>query len=62
VFFTGMTAFSTSAYSIGIPSMMADLGMTDLQALAGVGLYAFVRVHGVRLGSLLRYRGGVSPC
>ncbi|RSH92160.1 hypothetical protein EHS25_008575 [Saitozyma podzolica] len=36
-----MTAFSTSAYSIGIPSMMADLGMTDLQALAGVGLYAF---------------------
>lgn len=46
VFFTGMTAFSTSAYSIGIPSMMADLGMTDLQALAGVGLYAFVRVHG----------------
>lgn len=43
VFFTAITAYTTSAYSIGIPSMCRDLGCTDLQGMAGIGLYAFVR-------------------
>lgn len=42
VFFTAITAYTTSAYSIGIPSMCRDIGCTDLQAMAGIGLYAFV--------------------
>ena len=41
VFFTGITAFSASAYSIGIDSMCQDLGCTTLQAQVGLGLFAW---------------------
>lgn len=40
-YFTGITAFSTSAYSIGVPSMTRDLGNTALEAAAGLALYAW---------------------
>lgn len=40
-YFTGITAYSTSAYSIGVPSMTAELGNTALQAAAGLALYAW---------------------
>jgi hypothetical protein len=40
-YFTGMSAFSTSAYSIGIPSMVAELGNNQLSSAAGLALYAW---------------------
>ncbi|OCF57017.1 hypothetical protein L486_05874 [Kwoniella mangroviensis CBS 10435] len=41
LFFANITAFETSSYSIGIPSMKRDLGATDLQAAAGISLYGW---------------------
>jgi hypothetical protein len=35
----------TSAFSIGFGSMQRDLGMTDLQAAAGVALYGWVSLR-----------------
>lgn len=40
-YFTGMSAYSTSAYSIGIPSMVAELGNNQLSSAAGLALYAW---------------------
>lgn len=42
IFFTGMTAFNTSAYSIGEGSMSRDLGLSSAEASAGLSLYAWV--------------------
>ncbi|WVF69044.1 hypothetical protein IAT40_003818 [Kwoniella sp. CBS 6097] len=42
LFFGNITAYQTSAYSIGFTSMKRDLGATDLQAAAGVSLYGWV--------------------
>jgi hypothetical protein len=42
IFFTGMTAYNTSAYSIGVDAMCGELGCSTLQGNAGVGLYAWV--------------------
>jgi len=42
LYFAHVTALQTSAYSIGFGSMQRDLGMTDLQAAAGVALYGWV--------------------
>jgi len=42
IFFTGMTAFNTSAYSIGEGSMSRDLGLNNAEASAGLSLYAWV--------------------
>ena len=42
LFFAGMTALQASAYAPGIPSMRRDLGMTQLQADAGVSLFPWV--------------------
>jgi hypothetical protein len=41
VYFTGITAYATSSYSIGIPSMCAELGCTRIQGAAGLSLYAW---------------------
>ncbi|WWC88263.1 uncharacterized protein L201_003170 [Kwoniella dendrophila CBS 6074] len=41
LFFANITAFATSSYSIGIPSMRNDLGATQLQAATGVSLYGW---------------------
>jgi hypothetical protein len=43
LYFAHVTALQTSAYSIGFGSMQRDLGMTNLQAAAGVALYGWVR-------------------
>ncbi|OCF35086.1 hypothetical protein I316_03126 [Kwoniella heveanensis BCC8398] len=48
LFFGNITAYQTSAYSIGFTSMKRDLGATDLQAAAGVSLYGW----GFALGPL----------
>jgi hypothetical protein len=42
LYFAHVTALQTSAFSIGFGSMQRDLGMTDLQAAAGVALYGWV--------------------
>lgn len=42
IFFTGMTALATSAYSIGEQSMSRDLGLSSAQASSGLSLYAWV--------------------
>ncbi|WVW85154.1 hypothetical protein I302_107192 [Kwoniella bestiolae CBS 10118] len=41
LFFANITAYETSSYSIGIPSMKRDLGATDLQAASGISLYGW---------------------
>ena len=41
VYFTGITAYATSSYSIGIPSMCAELGCDRIQGAAGLALYAW---------------------
>ncbi|WWC63027.1 uncharacterized protein I303_105626 [Kwoniella dejecticola CBS 10117] len=41
LFFANITAFETSSYSIGIPSMRRDLGATALQAATGISLYGW---------------------
>ncbi|KAL7418993.1 hypothetical protein Q5752_006677 [Cryptotrichosporon argae] len=41
VFFTFITAFTTSAYEMGETSMCAELGCTRLQVEAGLGLYCW---------------------
>ncbi|WVR06701.1 hypothetical protein IAU60_003733 [Kwoniella sp. DSM 27419] len=48
LFFANITAYQTSAYSAGFDSMKRDLGMTNLQASAGVSLYGW----GFALGPL----------
>ena len=45
IFFTGMTAFNTSAYSIGEGTMSRDLGLTNAEAAAGLSLYAWVSLN-----------------
>jgi len=47
LYFAHVTALQTSAFSIGFGSMQRDLGMSDLQAAAGVALYGWVRVSHV---------------
>jgi hypothetical protein len=42
LYFAHVTALQTSAFSIGFGSMQRDLGMSDLQAAAGVALYGWV--------------------
>lgn len=41
-FYTGITAFSASAYAIGVGSMCEDLGCSRLESATGLGLYAWV--------------------
>jgi hypothetical protein len=48
LYFAHVTALQTSAYSIGFGSMQRDLGMTNLQAAAGVALYGWVRTPDLR--------------
>ena len=45
LFFAAMTALQASAYAPGIPSMRRDLGMSQLQADAGVSLYPWVSMQ-----------------
>lgn len=40
-----ITSLQTSAFSIGFDSMQRDLGMSNLQAAAGVSLYGWVSGH-----------------
>lgn len=47
MYFAHVTALQTSAFSIGFGSMQRDLGMSDLQAAAGVALYGWVRLSGL---------------
>ena len=51
LYFAHVTALQTSAFSIGFGSMQRDLGMTDLQAAAGVALYGWVSQNDDLLGS-----------
>lgn len=53
VFFTGVTALNTSAYSIGEQSMSRDLGLNSAEAASGLALYAWVSLI-VPIGLLCR--------
>jgi MFS family permease len=65
LYFAHVTALQTSAYSIGFGSMQRELGMTNLQAAAGVALYGWVSKsweceHMEADDSGIRYRTAVS--
>ncbi|WRT66787.1 uncharacterized protein IL334_003750 [Kwoniella shivajii] len=49
LFYAMITAYETSSYSIGAPSMQRDLHATDLQAASGVSLYGW----GFAIGPLM---------